>query len=153
MRVNERIRVREIRVAGRDDDRLRRLLNEASSRGVRVSHVTRDALDRAAQSGVHQGIVAEVLPRPDVTLAALAATTHGPPLVVVLDGIEDPHNVGAIIRTVDAAGGSGVVRQSRRAAPLDGAAAKASAGDVVLASTASATFFANCSRASCARLE
>ena len=48
----------------------------------------------------------------------------------LLDGIEDPHNVGAILRTVDAAGADGVVRQSRRAAPLDGAAAKASAGAV-----------------------
>ena len=49
---------------------------------------------------------------------------------MVLDGIEDPHNVGAILRTVDAAGADGVVRQSRHAARLDGAAAKASAGAV-----------------------
>ena len=49
----------------------------------------------------------------------------------MLDGVEDPQNVGAIIRTVDAAGASGVVRQTRRAAPLDGAAAKASAGAVL----------------------
>jgi len=49
----------------------------------------------------------------------------------VLDGIEDPHNVGAILRTVDAAGADGLVRQSRRAAPLGGAVAKASAGAVV----------------------
>ena len=49
---------------------------------------------------------------------------------MVLDGVEDPQNVGAILRTVDAAGASGVVRQTRRAAPLDGAAAKASAGAV-----------------------
>ena len=48
----------------------------------------------------------------------------------MLDGIEDPHNVGAILRTVDAAGADGVVRQSRHAAPLGGAAAKASAGAV-----------------------
>jgi 23S rRNA (guanosine2251-2'-O)-methyltransferase len=57
-------------------------------------------------------------------------TPEAAPLIVVLDGIEDPHNVGAILRTVDAAGGSGVVRQLRRAAPLGGAAAKASAGAV-----------------------
>lgn len=123
-------RVREIRIAGRDDDRVRRLLSDAASRGVRVTHVTREALDRAAQDGVHQGVVAEVLPRRDVTLDSLADATHGPPLIVVLDGIEDPHNVGAILRSVDAAGATGVVRQSRRAAPLDGAAAKASAGAV-----------------------
>jgi 23S rRNA (guanosine2251-2'-O)-methyltransferase len=49
---------------------------------------------------------------------------------VVLDGVEDPQNVGAILRTIDAAGGDGLIRQSRRAAPLAGAAAKASAGAV-----------------------
>jgi 23S rRNA (guanosine2251-2'-O)-methyltransferase len=54
------------------------------------------------------------------------------PLLVVLDGIEDPHNVGAILRTVDAAGAHGVVRQARHAAALDGIAAKASAGAVAL---------------------
>ena len=58
------------------------------------------------------------------------ANVAGPPLLVVLDGIEDPHNVGAIIRTVDAAGAHGVVRQTRRAAALDAVAAKASAGAV-----------------------
>jgi 23S rRNA (guanosine2251-2'-O)-methyltransferase len=58
------------------------------------------------------------------------AGAAGAPLIVVLDAIEDPHNVGAILRTVDAAGADGVVRQSRHAARLDGAAAKASAGAV-----------------------
>jgi tRNA(Leu) C34 or U34 (ribose-2'-O)-methylase TrmL len=60
----------------------------------------------------------------------LKLRVEGVPLIVVLDGIEDPHNVGAIIRTADAAGADGVVRQSRRAAALDGIAAKASAGAV-----------------------
>ena len=123
-------RVREIRIAARDDDRLRRIVADAATRGVRVVSVSRDALDRDAQHGVHQGIVAEVAARPGATLASLVTAAEGPPLIVVLDGVEDPHNVGAIIRTVDAAGATGVVRQNRRAAPLDGAAAKASAGAV-----------------------
>ncbi|MGC4080986.1 MAG: 23S rRNA (guanosine(2251)-2'-O)-methyltransferase RlmB [Vicinamibacterales bacterium] len=63
-------------------------------------------------------------------MADLVQGASGVPLIVVLDGIEDPHNVGAILRTVDAAGADGVVRQSRRAAPLGGAAAKAAAGAV-----------------------
>ena len=60
----------------------------------------------------------------------VAAAAPAAPLLVVLDGIEDPHNVGAILRTVDAAGAHGVVRQARHAAPLDGVVAKASAGAV-----------------------
>ena len=60
----------------------------------------------------------------------LVRGASGPPLIVVLDGIEDPHNLGAILRTADAAGVDGVVVQSRRSAALGGAAAKASAGAV-----------------------
>jgi len=123
-------RVRQIRVAGRDDDRLRRLLDDAAAGGVRVQHVHRDVLERDARGGIHQGVVADVMASPDATLEELAKPQDGLPLVVVLDGVEDPQNVGAILRTVDAAGGTGVVRQTRRAAPLDGAAAKASAGAV-----------------------
>lgn len=123
-------RVKQIRVAGRDDHRVRRLLADAAAQGVTVQHVHRDALERDARGGAHQGVVADVAEAPAATLEDLARADHGPPLIVVLDGIEDPQNVGAIFRTVDAAGGSGVVRQTRRAAPLDGAAAKASAGAV-----------------------
>ena len=123
-------RVRQIRIADRDDDRLHRLLEEASTRGVKVQHVQRDALDRQSRGGSHQGIVAEVMGAPAATLEELARAEHGAPLIVVLDGVEDPQNVGAILRTIDAAGGSGAVRQTRRAAPLEGATAKASAGAV-----------------------
>jgi 23S rRNA (guanosine2251-2'-O)-methyltransferase len=125
-------RVREIRVGARDDARVRQLLEEAAQRGVRVRHVTRDALDADADGANHQGVVADIDPLAPATLGDLARVRDNtdPPLIVVLDGVEDPQNVGAIIRSVDAAGGSGVVRQTRRAAPLSGAAAKASAGAV-----------------------
>jgi 23S rRNA (guanosine2251-2'-O)-methyltransferase len=123
-------RVTQMRVAGRDDQRLRQLLDEAVASGVRVDHVSRDRLDRDARGGSHQGVIAEVAPAPEATLEQLARADGVAPLIVVLDGVEDPQNVGAILRTVDAAGASGVVRQTRRAAPLDGAAAKASAGAV-----------------------
>jgi 23S rRNA (guanosine2251-2'-O)-methyltransferase len=123
-------RAREILVAQRADDRLQRLLDEAARHSVRVRYVTRDELDHAARGGVHQGVIAEVARLTEATLEDLADASNGAPLIVVLDEVEDPQNVGAILRTVDAAGGSGVVRQTRRAAPLEGAAAKASAGAV-----------------------
>jgi 23S rRNA (guanosine2251-2'-O)-methyltransferase len=75
-------------------------------------------------------VAAEVQSLPAYTLEELVRGADGPPLLVVLDGIEDPQNVGAIIRSVDAAGASGVIRQARHAAPLEGAAVKASAGAV-----------------------
>jgi 23S rRNA (guanosine2251-2'-O)-methyltransferase len=125
-------RVREIRVAARDDARVRQLLDEAARSGVRVRHVTRDVLDAEAEGANHQGVVADIRPLAPARLADLARVGKNarPALIVVLDGVEDPQNVGAIIRSVDAVGGSGVVRQTRRAAPLAGAAAKASAGAV-----------------------
>ena len=82
-----------------------------------------------ARGGVHQGIVAELEPPRDYSVEELvAAAAPEPALLVVLDGIEDPHNIGAVLRSVDAAGAHGVVRQARHAAPLDGVAMKASAG-------------------------
>lgn len=123
-------RVQSIRVAGRDDERLRRLLEDANARGVRVQHVSRAVLERETHGAAHQGIAADVAALPEATLDQLAQRDGRTPLIVVLDGVEDPQNVGAIVRSVDAAGGTGVIRQTRRAAPLDGAAAKASAGAV-----------------------
>jgi 23S rRNA (guanosine2251-2'-O)-methyltransferase len=110
--------------------RLQEVATASREAGVPVRRVGASAFRKLAPSGVHQGVVALTGAPPQVTLEALAAHDHGPPLIVVLDGVEDPHNVGAILRSVHAAGGAGVVRQTRRAAPLDGAAAKASAGAV-----------------------
>ena len=122
-------RVRAIRVAARGDKRVEEIFALARQAGVRVERVDAEALERAARGGVHQGVVAELEPLRDYSIAELVAYSGAePPLIVVLDGIEDPHNIGAVLRSVDAAGAHGVVRQARHAAPLDGVAMKASAG-------------------------
>jgi 23S rRNA (guanosine2251-2'-O)-methyltransferase len=123
-------RVTALQVSGRGDGRLREILELAAKRGVSVRRVDTATLDRAARGGAHQGAVAELLKAARYTVADLVRGVSGPPLIVVLDSIEDPHNVGAILRTADAAGAHGVIRQSRHAARLDGATAKASAGAV-----------------------
>jgi 23S rRNA (guanosine2251-2'-O)-methyltransferase len=111
--------------------RLQQAADLARSNGVSVRSRDGHALDRLTEGGVHQGIAAEVRETGPLTVEDLVRKAGDAPLILVLDGIEDPHNVGAILRTADAAGANGVVRQSRRAAPLGGAVAKASAGAVV----------------------
>src|SRR5690349_14497066 len=123
-------RVKEIRVAERNAQRLRDVLKVADREHVPLRRVAAGELDRAARGGVHQGILAVVADAEEYSVDDLLRGGAAAPLIVVLDGIEDPHNVGAILRTVDAAGASGVVRQSRHAAALDGAAARTSAGAV-----------------------
>jgi 23S rRNA (guanosine2251-2'-O)-methyltransferase len=123
-------RVKELRVVARSSGRLRQLLTLAEERGIRVRRVPEEMLDRDSRRGVHQGVVADLEEAADLSVEDLVRGASGAPLIVVLDGIEDPQNLGAILRTADAAGVHGVVVQSRRAAALDGAAAKASAGAI-----------------------
>ncbi len=126
-------RVRKLRVTPRNDRRVEEVLAIARQRGVAIERTNPDAIDRLTRGGVHQGIAAELDEPRDHSLRELVeSAAPAAPLLVVLDGIEDPHNVGAILRTVDAAGAHGVVRQARHAASLDGIAAKASAGAVAL---------------------
>ena len=110
--------------------RMADLVAEAKRAGVPVDTISEEQASRLSSGRPHQGVIAEVQAPDDWTPADLVAAASTPALLVVLDGIEDPHNVGAILRTVDAAGADGVVRQSRHAAPLGGATAKASAGAV-----------------------
>lgn len=123
-------RVTRLLVGRRDDQRLQRLLALAAERRVPVDRVGPDVLDRRSRDGAHQGVVAEISAAREYGVGDLVELAGGPALLVVLDGIEDPHNVGAIVRSVDAAGAHGVIRQTRRAAALDAVAAKASAGAV-----------------------
>ncbi len=124
-------RVAVVRVsASASRDRMREVRDLARASGVPVHDVSAADLDRAARGGVHQGVAADLIQAPAYSIDDLVADAAAAPLLVVLDGIEDPHNVGAILRTADAAGVDGVIRQSRHAARLDGAAAKASAGAI-----------------------
>jgi len=123
-------RVTTVRIASRSDARIGEVLRIAESKGVPVERVAAADLDRAAHGGAHQGVVADLRGASALGVEDLIAQAAGVPLLVVLDGIEDPHNLGAILRTVDASGADGVIRQARRAAPLSGAAAKASAGAI-----------------------
>lgn len=123
-------RVREVRIGDRGGERMRELVALAGSRGVVVQRVPADVLVRQARGGVHQGVVAEITEALHCSIADLVQGAAAAPLIVVLDGIEDPQNLGAILRTADAAGVDGVIIQQRRAAALGGAAARASAGAV-----------------------
>jgi 23S rRNA (guanosine2251-2'-O)-methyltransferase len=123
-------RATSVRVSSRADQRVAEVITLAEAQGVEVQRVPAGDLDRLTRGAVHQGVVAETRGREGVGVEDLVRGATGAPLIVVLDSIEDPHNVGAILRSVDAAGAAGVVRQSRHAAALDGAAAKASAGAV-----------------------
>jgi 23S rRNA (guanosine2251-2'-O)-methyltransferase len=107
---------------------MRQVLSLASEHGVRVRRVPAEILDRESKRGVHQGVVADVEDAATWSVEELVGQADGPALIVVLDGIEDPHNLGAILRTADAAGAHGVVLQNRRSASLAGAAAKTAAG-------------------------
>jgi 23S rRNA (guanosine2251-2'-O)-methyltransferase len=96
----------------------------AQATGVPVRRVARPELDRLADGVLHQGVVATAPPFPYVELDALA----GADLLVVLDGVTDPQNLGAVARTVEQAGGGGLVLPRRRSAHVTAAVEKASAG-------------------------
>lgn len=128
-------RVRRLRIASRTDRRMQAIVAVAGQQGISAERVDSQSLDRLTRGGVHQGVAAEIEDARDYGVADLVAPsdTTVAPLIVVLDGVEDPHNVGAILRSADAAGATGVVRQSRHSATLDGVVAKASAGALATA--------------------
>ncbi len=101
----------------------------AKAHGVRVERVERARLDRLYQSRNHQGVVAQVGPYRYFSLEDVLEPAVGPrAMVLVLDGIQDPMNLGALIRSAEAAGASGLILPRERAAPLNQTAVKASAG-------------------------
>ena len=125
-------RVDRIFVAHGVEARFAREIEDAARRaGVPVEWTARIDLDRTLKTTHHQGVVAEI---PDAEWADaddaldLAARRGEQPLLVLLDGITDPHNLGAIIRSAEVLGAHGVIVEERRSAPLSAAVVKASAG-------------------------
>jgi 23S rRNA (guanosine2251-2'-O)-methyltransferase len=105
--------------------RLQEIIDLARERSVPLRFEPREALDRASNGAVHQGVVAFGAAR---GYAELDQAIAGAQLLIVLDGVEDPHNLGAIIRTAQAAGAGAVIVTERRAVGLTETVAKASAG-------------------------
>ena len=101
---------------------------EEIRRLARVEEVPPARLASLARGAVHQGVLAEVKPRPLLALRDLLA--ESPDLLVALDGVEDPQNLGAILRSAEAAGAGGVVLPQHRSAPLSASTVKASAGAI-----------------------
>jgi 23S rRNA (guanosine2251-2'-O)-methyltransferase len=117
---------------GRHGDRLEEIVTKARERGVPVRFEERAIVDRLAGTPQHQGVVAMAAAKHTLDLEDLLknATKGGsaPGLLVVLDGVEDPHNLGAVIRSALAAGASGIILPDRRAAGLNETVARAAAG-------------------------
>ncbi len=121
----------------RKDERLERLTRQCREAGVRVMTDSRQQLTRVAGTETHQGAVAMVRERKLLALEDLIGRPNTTPrpeagyqFLLALDGVEDPHNLGALLRTCDGAGVNGVVLTERRSAPLSAVAAKTSAGAV-----------------------
>lgn len=116
---------------GRDDQRMRELRDLAAKRGLKPQHLPMAALDQETGGAAHQGVLAEVRPSAPLNengLLDLLTAAQSPPLVLVLDGVSDPHNLGACLRTADAAGVTAVVAPRDRAAGLTPVVRKVAAG-------------------------
>ncbi len=113
---------------GRHGERIEELVRLARQRGISVRFEDRAQIERLAGTSQHQGVVALVAAREALALEDLLGKCAQPGLIVVLDGVEDPRNLGAIVRTALAAAADGVVIPERRAAGLTEAVARASAG-------------------------
>ena len=116
---------------GCQDGPVKTITREARKQNTIITYVSRERLDQLSETGKHQGVIAyaaayEYAEVED--MLKLAEEKGEPPFLFLLDGIEDPHNLGAIIRTANLAGAHGVIIPKRRAAGLTSTVAKTSAG-------------------------
>ena len=125
-------RVLQIMAAGdRQDRRLSSITDEAKRMGLVPQTVSRETLDRHSGNGAHQGVLAVIRPRPpgnEDDLEVLLDQLSEPPFLLVLDGLQDPHNLGACMRTADATGVHAVIAPRNRAVGLSPAVRKVASG-------------------------
>jgi 23S rRNA (guanosine2251-2'-O)-methyltransferase len=125
-------RVRRLLVQqGRRDERLQTLLDAAQAQKIKVIETAKQDLDLRAGGGRHQGVIAECEPikaLSEKALDVLLDNAGSAPLVLVLDGVTDPHNLGACLRTADAAGVALVIAPKDKSAPLNATVAKVACG-------------------------
>jgi len=109
------------------------IVQEARHRGIPVQFVAPRSLNELSVTGAHQGVMAWLAVRPllDLTELLERARSSQDPILILIDGVEDPRNLGAILRTAEAAGAAGAIVPTRRSAGLSPAVAKASAGAVM----------------------
>lgn len=118
---------------GSSEGSIRELIAVAKEKGVPVQFLERSKLDSMAKGIRHQGVLAQVSPVEYVELEDIlskAREKQEDPFIILLDELEDPHNLGAILRSADAAGAHGVLIPKRRSCPLSATVAKTSAGAV-----------------------
>lgn len=110
---------------------LQKILAKAKDRHIPVFYADREEMDRMAAGGVHQGVIATVsdyVYRSVDDLLQVAADRGEPPFLIILDGLEDPHNLGAVMRTAECVGAHGVIIPQRRAVSVNATVMKTSAG-------------------------
>ncbi|WP_060983115.1 23S rRNA (guanosine(2251)-2'-O)-methyltransferase RlmB [Vibrio splendidus] len=115
---------------GRQDERLLPLLNQLQQFGVSIQQMGRKPLDEKAQGANHQGLIAKVKPAKQLNETHLddILAQHEQPLLLVLDGVTDPHNLGACLRNADAAGVAAVIVPEDRSSPLTATGSKGAGG-------------------------
>ena len=115
------------------DGPVRTIVREGKNKNIRIDFVARDRLDQMSETGHHQGVIAYIAAHEYSSvedILAKAVEKGEPPFIILLDQIEDPHNLGAIIRTANVVGAHGVIIPKNRASGITATVAKASAGAI-----------------------
>lgn len=118
---------------GSHDGPIQSILRESKKHDVIISYVSKERLNQISETGNHQGVIAMAASYAYATVEDIlqrAAENGEPPFILLLDGIEDPHNLGAIIRTANLAGAHGIIIPKHRAVGLTATVAKTSAGAI-----------------------